>query len=479
MKVIFDSGILIDSKIDRGYLISNWKVEKSNSFFGFIAENDWEVKTFRGSNLNINLYITKGNLEKNADLAEYAGEVFNFYNNSFGPPRAATDINYVDSTIGYIRDNFIPLDKWLIPHETAHRWWPFSFEFDFKKNLNWLSEGFAEYSSMLFQEHIKGKESLKKFLLYRQTEYIKYIFEGRDILLNSMVHNKIVYSKGALVLHNLRYIVGDKTFFDILRHYLKTNSGKRINNDSFKIAAEEIYGKPLDWFFDQWINRTGLPEYDLQYDITTNGNTFTVNGRIIQLRDLYTMPIDIEISGNSQSFKKRIWVYNNEKSKEFSFNAAFKVEKVVFDPENGIPRFTPETINKAKYLIAVKEGDELQKNGEYMNALEKYDEAIKISPKNKFDLITEIETSKVYFKIGKYTEFKKKADKILSYGLSMDELPYITIRYPKFYLYYGNLYDMENKRDKAIEMYKKAKEILSLDDEAIELAEKYLKEPFK
>ena len=72
---------------------------------------------------------------------------------------------------------------------------------------------------------------------------------------------RIIYKKGSLVLHMLRYVIGDEAFRKTLATYFQRTRGRAARVDEFREIAEEVAGQALAWFFDEWISQVVLPDY--------------------------------------------------------------------------------------------------------------------------------------------------------------------------------------------------------------------------
>ena len=75
----------------------------------------------------------------------------------------------------------------------------------------------------------------------------------------------VSYNKGGRILHMLRNFVGDSAFFKALNLYLTTNKFKSAEAHHLRLAFEEVTGKDLNWFFNQWYFGAGHPKLDVTY----------------------------------------------------------------------------------------------------------------------------------------------------------------------------------------------------------------------
>jgi len=194
-----------------------------------------------------------------------------------------------------------------IVHETAHQWWgnlitPMSWKH------TWLSEGFATYAEALYRERIYGAASYGKYISWLmsadQGKYAGSII-GRNDTSFWDSFNPRVYSKGAIVLHMLRGVVGDSSFFTIMRNYLN-NSRLRYRNAStedFMKECERVNGTSLQWFFDEWVfastDSIDRPAYEYVWTKEKHGETYNVRLDLTQVtagRQLFRMPMPVSIS---------------------------------------------------------------------------------------------------------------------------------------------------------------------------------------
>jgi aminopeptidase N len=138
----------------------------------------------------------------------------------------------------------------------------------------WLNEGFATYYALLYEGHKFGRDDML---------YGLYLDARDDIFLpeNAGDHRPIVYRqykapmeqfdfrcypKGSWCLHMLRSQLGDELFREAIHTYLKRHALANVESDDLREVFEELSGKPLDRFFDQWLYHGGQPELTISYD---------------------------------------------------------------------------------------------------------------------------------------------------------------------------------------------------------------------
>ena len=99
-----------------------------------------------------------------------------------------------------------------------------------------------------------------------------------------------------MILHMLRWVVGDAKYDLTMRQFFTQYAGKSASTADFKAIAEKNYGDQLTWFFSQWFDSTGAPEFKTKYTIYRLGNNkgFRIVGQISQDLDLFRMPVRVE-----------------------------------------------------------------------------------------------------------------------------------------------------------------------------------------
>jgi aminopeptidase N len=167
----------------------------------------------------------------------------------------------------------------LFIHELAHQWWGNAVTLS-NWNEIWLNEGFAVYSTALFNEKLYGRASLKSFMNSKRGTFENATLEdpGTEALSN------ITYNKGAWFLHMLRNKLGDNKFFVLLKKYFEKFKYKNTSTRKFKELAEIVSGENLDYFFNQWLNKKGIPIFNISFSsIKSSPKGYTTNLSLTQM----------------------------------------------------------------------------------------------------------------------------------------------------------------------------------------------------
>jgi aminopeptidase N len=218
----------------------------------------------------------------------------------------------------------------FIAHETAHQWWGNIVAWRSYRD-QWLSEGFAEYSGVLYaglRDSPKAAENLidnMRGSLRRPPETVLGPGKGRlndvgPIVLGHRLsssktfggYETLVYTKGALVLRMLHFLFTDPTtgngdpFYDMMRDFVSRYRNKAASTDDFRKVANEHFArtpiskrygaKDLNWFFQQWVYETHLPSYSLEYSLEPQPDgTVIFAGNVYQenVPDRFFMPLPV------------------------------------------------------------------------------------------------------------------------------------------------------------------------------------------
>ena len=147
----------------------------------------------------------------------------------------------------------------LISHELAHQWWGNRITCESWNHL-WLNEAIATYMSAAYNEYRFGKDKYDKDIASYFNVYNDIKRRGKDKSLifedwsnPSKDDRNIVYFKGAYVLHLLRQEIGDETFWDCIKNYSQQYFDKTVTTADFRTIIENISGKNMDRFFNEWI----------------------------------------------------------------------------------------------------------------------------------------------------------------------------------------------------------------------------------
>jgi len=201
----------------------------------------------------------------------------------------------------------------LVAHEMAHQWFGNSVsETDW--DHVWLSEGFATYFALLYQEHMDGRDAFITGVRSSAQNAMRYaaanpastiVHKNLSNISRVIANNAQVYQGGAQVLHMLRGVVGTEPFWQGIRRYYGRFQNKNASSDDLRIAMEEACannancpeeGRNLQWFFDQWLNRGGNLEVSASWSYDSAAKQLRIVADQTQKQGMYRMPVQIGIT---------------------------------------------------------------------------------------------------------------------------------------------------------------------------------------
>jgi len=211
-------------------------------------------------------------------------------------------------------------DQIFRAHEVAHQWWGIEVGFD-NYHDQWLSEAFAEFSGLEYLKSVSDDDERYMDVIVEITERVisnrKYVLsdgqEAGPIWLGTRTassrtagdYSLIIYKKGALVLRMLKYIMNDPetgndmAFRMMMKDYYKQFRGKRATTSDFISVVSRHMNQDMQWFFEQWIYGTEIPDYEYGYHVLRNQDgRYAVNLRVTQknVSRSFRMPVPIEIT---------------------------------------------------------------------------------------------------------------------------------------------------------------------------------------
>ncbi|WP_211999908.1 M1 family metallopeptidase [Chitinophaga sp. HK235] len=227
----------------------------------------------------------------------------------------------------------------VIAHELFHHWFGDLATAKSWSNLT-VNESFADYSEYLWLEHKYGKDAADEHGYDAAMSYLSMVqysgdknlvrFHYRD---REDMFDQVTYQKGGRILHMLRNAVGDSAFFKSLNVYLKANAFKATEAHQLRLAFEEVTGRDMNWFFNQWYFGQGFPELDISYKYS--GNKVTVFIQQLQKADkVWQLPLAIDIYSGGQKERHNVTVSNRVDS--FTFTYSTKPDLINVDAEKVI-----------------------------------------------------------------------------------------------------------------------------------------------
>lgn len=273
--------------------------------------------------------------------SEYVGpfsyeKLANIQSNSVsGGMEAASAILYSASSVKGDRNT-----RWrnVVIHEIAHQWFGNAVtEYDWDDI--WLSEGFATYFTLLFIEHEYGRDAFVDGLKSSQkrvdTFYEKnpkYTIIHDNLKDMKDVTSSQTYQKGSWILHMLRGVVGTDVFWKGIQVYYKKYKDLNATTADFKRVMEEVSGRDLTIFFEQWLYKPGTLNLKGNWKYNKRKGEVTVEFNQVQKDgSVFEMPLEIELDfGNN---KKQLEVIQLKgTSNSFQIKVVSEPKSIIVDP---------------------------------------------------------------------------------------------------------------------------------------------------
>jgi tetratricopeptide (TPR) repeat protein len=357
----------------------------------------------------------------------------------------------------------------LLANTIAHQWWGVSVS---PATLDdwWLSDGFARYSEARYIENAAGTAGLEEAVKDMSVGALAYdtvpLATVGKLDMFSPEFQSLVTDKGAMILHMLRWVMGDQKYDLAMRTFATKYAGKSASLDDFRIIAEQYYGDTLTWFFSQWLDSTGAPEFKTKYTVYRLGNNkgFRVVGEIAQDLDLFRMPVDLKIDTDGKTENKRIDVVGT--NSPFTVETFGKPRRISIDPGNNVLKNSSDV----KLRASIQRGQAFVQQGDLSAALSEYNKALAVS---KNSSLAHYRIAEVFFQQKNY----QASANAYRDSLNGDGEPRWTEVWSHIQL--GKIFDVTGQRERAVGEYRQALQTNDNTQGALEEARKYLQKAFE
>ena len=251
----------------------------------------------------------------------------------------------------------------LIAHELAHQWFG-DYVTYVDWNNEWLNEGFATYFQQIWTRARQGRDD---FILQRFNGVRNYLgWADRAGRIPVVGRNRggqaNTYSKGAAVLHMLADIIGEEEFRRVIRAWLGRYALGSVETNDFKRVIEDVTGRSMPWFFDQWLYRAGYPEISVTREIKPGGDSLRLVFRQTQTVDslcaYFRLPVTLLWPSGRRD---RVWIEGENTLATFLLEADDS-RFVEIDPDNVLcARLTVDYENAERIRLLRKSGSVAQR----------------------------------------------------------------------------------------------------------------------
>jgi hypothetical protein len=376
----------------------------------------------------------------------------------------------------------------LLADGIAHEWWGVSVSPATKDDW-WISDGFSRYSEAMYVENAAGAAGLEEAVKDMSVGALAYdtvpLSSASKLDTFSTEFQSLTTDKGAMILHMLRWVLGEDKYNKAMREFASEYAGKSATTDDFRAIAEKYYGDQLTWFFSQWLDSTGAPEFKVKYTTYRLGGAaaqatkddkpeekikeeknpgFRVTGEIAQDLDLFRMPVDLRIDTDGRTENKRIDVVGT--NSPFTIETFGRPRRISVDPDHRVLTNSSDV----KLRSSILRGQAMQQQGDLAGALTEFNKALDL---NKNSSLAHYRIAEIFFFQRNY----QSSANAYRAALDGDGDPRWTEVWSRIQL--GKIFDITGQRERAVGQYRQALQTNDNTFGALEEARKYLQKAYE
>src|SRR3954470_21533410 len=367
----------------------------------------------------------------------------------------------------------------LLADGIAHQWWGVSVS-PASKDDWWLSDGFARYSEAMYVENAAGAAGLEEAVKDMSVGALAYdtvpLSSASKLDMFSTEFQSLTTDKGAMILHMLRSVLGEDKYNKTMREFAGQYAGKAATTDDFREIAEKNFGSQLTWFFSQWLDSTGAPEFKVKYTTYRLGGSaaqnpkdekapgFRVTGEISQDLDLFRMPVDLRIDTDGKTENKRVEVVGT--NSPFTIETFGRPRRISVDPDHRVLTNSSDV----KLRASILRGQALQQQGDLSAALTEFNKALDL---NKNSSLAHYRIAEVFFLQRNY----QSSANAYREAINGDGEPRWTEVWSRIQL--GKIFDITGQRERAVNEYRQALQTNDNTFGALEEARKYMQKAYE
>jgi aminopeptidase N len=451
------------------------------SFPGTIIAGVFQETKSEDAGVDLHVYFKPMHQKLAPAYTDAALKEFTYYITSFGPLPSPTlrVVELPDDTVPTVwapemagmasRAISDKTNYRLLANTIAHQWWGCSVSPASKEDW-WLSDGFSRYSEAMYVEQAAGSLGLEEAVKDMSVGALAYdtvpLASASKLDVFSPEFQTLVTDKGGMIVHMLRWVVGDVKYYKIMRAFATQYAGKSASIADFQTIAEKENGEKLTWFFTQWLDSTGAPEFKTKYTVYRLGNNkgFRVVGEISQDLDLFRMPVDLKIDTDGKTEEKRIEVVGT--NSPFTIETFGKPRRISVDPDDRVLKNSSEVRMRA----SITRGQALVQQGDLAAALVEFNKALDA---NKNSSLAHYRVAEVFFLQRNY----QSAANAYRECLNGDGEPRWTEVWSHIQL--GKIFDITGQRERAVNEYRQALQTNDNTQGAGDEARKYIQKPYE
>lgn len=342
----------------------------------YLVAGPYKLESFTSDGIEIAFYYYEGSEDLVRDYLGFSARYVKMYNEMFGPypfDRFSVVENFFPT--GYGMPSYTLLGSMVLRlphikftslgHEVCHNWWGNGVFVDYDKG-NWC-EGLTVYSADYHYKQSRSPEQGAQYRMETLRDYSEYIIRGdkQDFPLRTFIarteagSRTIGYGKSMMVFHMLQQKIGEQKFQEGLKTFFDELKFQKATWDDIFTIMERVSGEKLEWFKNQWLDRTGAVSLEL-VDATTsekNGKyEVAVTLSQVQSGDLFRVDVPVLVTFKDKTTDQVIIEKFDKKSKRVNFTFDKEPVKVEIDP--GFDIFRSLDVLESAPVLAGYFGDE-------------------------------------------------------------------------------------------------------------------------
>jgi aminopeptidase N len=475
---VIASGDEKDEPISGGQTKYSFAYMQNPGFPGSIALVKEQPQKISSQGISTTVYFRQ-HANQAQNYGDEVGKIMGLFTNDFGlaPQANLTLVETVSNAPnGYAAPGIVFLspsaigtqvNQRLLSDQLARQWWGVLVS-PSNRNYLWLTNGAARYAEILYLQNLGGPGAADTDI---HNDYVEALTVTDPPMLQagrledySPEFWALTAAKGAAVYNMLRGVVGDQAFFKGIKAFIDQYGWKSASSEDFRKSMEQASGQDLRYFFIQWLESTGSPEFKLSYTVFRTQKGFRVVGKVSQDMDTFRMPVDLRIETEGNPEDKKVEVVGT--SSEFSIDTFGRPRSVTLDPNHKILRFD----SSMRVAVAIRKGEQFVQVGDFSNALRSYQKALDV---NKSSSLAHYRIGELFFKQNNY----QSAANEFRAAIDGDLQPKWVEVWSRINL--GNIFDVTGQRDRALNEYKQAVRTHDNTAGAQEKASEYMIKPYE
>lgn len=459
--------IATSGRLDPG--TGRYDAERASSF-GIFLGREYQTLTKDAGDVSI-LCCYKPGSEKCAELlVDSAADVIGFYRDWLGfyPYRVLRIVPGMDRPAGGypLATNIVVIHgmgrmderpelhwRWIAAHEIGHQYWGMHVmdEDEETREFGWLWIGLGIYADREYCRARALGNSKHRELLAR---YIQGARQGLDTTVSRSLeeqsgikfdfNNIVVHGKGFAIISALDCVLGKETFQRAYRRCLSDFAGRGMGLHEFRLVCERESGQDLGWFFDQWVNSNR----HLSYEINSQKCEKQGDGYVteVQVRCLGTLRMPVPVAAYFEDgTSQQVFTNRLRDVDTIRFRSRSALKEVHLDPEEALALIVPPPSPGAK------EASEAVEAIPWVGAGEKAVDVFKKARDCNFaDAGGWLKIGLTLYDGRYYKEALEAFETMESQAQGDSSLAFAAI------VWQGHLFDLQGRREKAVERYKKA-----------------------